>query len=76
MVIIYDLTSKELVRTEDNTMAPVLPTNMTFDEKKEFYKGQGQGFIGIPYEMGKYILNFKLCFDTNNNFIGLEPKVA
>lgn len=74
MVIIYDLDTKEIKRTEDNTMAPVLPTNSTYDEKKEYYKKKNQNFISLPYEMGIYIFNFKLCFDENNNFIGLQPK--
>lgn len=76
MIIYYDLTTKEIKRTEDNTMTPILPANMTFDEKKEFYKSQEEGFISLPYEMGKYVFNFNLCFDTNGNFTGLEPKAA
>jgi hypothetical protein len=76
MVIFYDSTTKAIKRTEDNTMVPILPANKTFDEKKEFYKAQNEDFISIPYEMGSYVYDYKLCFDINNNFIGLEPKAA
>lgn len=74
MVIFYDLETKEMIRTEDYTMEPLLPMNTTFEEKKEFYKSQGQGFISLPYEMGMYVLNFRLCFDNNGIFTGLQPK--
>ncbi len=74
MVIFYDLDTKEIVRTEDYTMEPVLPQGSTFEEKKEFYKSQGQGFVALPYEMGIYIFNFRLCFDINGSFTGLQPK--
>lgn len=74
MVIFYNSNTKEMIRTEDNTMIPSLPANKTFDEKKVYYEEQGENFISIPYEMGVYIFNFKLNFDTNGNFIGLQPK--
>ncbi len=74
MVIYYDLNTKEIKRTEDNTMQPVLPMNMSFDEKKEYYKLENEGFICLPYEMGMYIFDYQLCFDANGNFTGLQPK--
>lgn len=74
MVIYYDLETKEIKRTEDNTMQPILPMNMSFDEKKEYYREQNEGFICLPYEMGIYIFNFKFCFDEQGNFVGLQPK--
>lgn len=74
MVIFYDLETKEIKRTEDNTMEPVLPMNKTFDEKKEHYRTENEGIVCLPYEMGVYIFNFKLCFDEQGNFVGLQPK--
>lgn len=76
MIIYYKLDTKEIQRTEDNTVAPILPINKTFDEKVAFYKEQGLGFISIPQELGAYIFNYELKFDENNNFIGLQPKSA
>ena len=76
MVIVYNLETKEIDRTEENTIIPVLPTNKTFDEKVAFYKEQGLGFIAIPQELGNYIWNYNLQFDTDGNFIGLQPKSA
>lgn len=74
MIIIYNLETKEIDRTEDNTMVPVLPFNQTFDEKVVFYKEQGLGFIAIPQELGKYIWGYTLNFDAEGNFVGLSPK--
>jgi hypothetical protein len=73
MVIFYDLDTKEIVRTEDNTMNPILPANMTFEEQKSFYKKNNEGFISLPYEMGAYIFDYKLCFNLNYEFVGLQP---
>lgn len=74
MIIIYNLETKEIDRTEENTMIPVLPINKTFDEKVVFYKEQGLGFIAIPQELGKYVWGYNLNFDTEDNFVGLSPK--
>jgi len=74
MVILYNLDTKEIQRTEENTMLPILPLYTTFDEKVAFYKEQGTGFIAIPQEFGNYIWNYNLQFDTDGNFIGLQPK--
>jgi hypothetical protein len=73
MVIIYNINTKEINRTEDNTMIPALP-NGTLEEKKEVFKREGLDFVSIPYEMGKYIYKFKLCFDENNVFTGIQLK--
>ena len=74
MIIYYKLETKEINRTEDNTMVPVFPFNKTFDEKVVFYKEQGLGFIAIPQELGKYIWGYNLNFDAEGNFVGLSPK--
>ena len=74
MIIFYDLETKEITRTEENTMEPVLPFNMTYDEKKNFYKDNNEGFISIPQELGIYIFDYDLQFDEKENFIGLKPK--
>lgn len=76
MVIIYNLETKEIDRTEENTITPILPMNKTFDDKVAFYKEQGLGFIAIPQELGNYIWNYNLQFDLDGNFIGLQPKSA
>ena len=75
MIIYYNLETKEIDRTEENTLTPILPFNNTFDEKVAFYKEQGLGFIAIPQELGSYIWNYDLKFD-DGNFIGLQPKSA
>ena len=74
MVIFYDKTTKKIKRTEDNTQVPILPFNATFEEQKEYYRSQNEDFIGLPIEMGAYIYDYKLGFDTNDNFTGLQAK--
>jgi len=74
MVIFYDKTTKDILRAEDNTMTPIMPFNATFEEQKEYYRSQNEDFISLPYEMGVYIYMFKLILDTNDKFIGLQPK--
>jgi hypothetical protein len=76
MVIIYDKNTKDIVSFESNTMAPQLPANMTIDEQKQYYDNLEQGIISIPYEMGAYVNDFNLCFDSNGNFTGLQPRGA
>jgi len=74
MVIYYNLETKQITRTEDNTMTPILPFNATFEEQKAHYKSIGEDFIGLPYEMGSYVYSFKLGFDVDGNFVGLQSK--
>jgi len=74
MVIFYNKETKEILRTEDNTMFPIMPVNSTFEEQKEYYRSQNEDFISLPLEMGAYIFAFKLGFDANGNFTGLQPK--
>jgi hypothetical protein len=74
MVIVFDKTTKEIHHTENNVMYPALPQG-TFDDKKRILAQQNLDFVGIPYEMGEYIFNFNLCFDMDNNFTGLQPKI-
>lgn len=74
MVVYYDLTTKEIKRTEDNTMMPILPANMDLEQKRNYYNSINENFICLPYEIGVSIFNFNLCFDANNNFTGLQPK--
>lgn len=78
MVIFYSVdgnTKREIVRAEHNVMDPTIPANMTFDEKKKYYREEKKlEFISIPQEMGGYIFNFDACVDLNNNFVGLQPK--
>ena len=74
MVIYYNLETKEMDRTEENTITPVLPFNKTFDEKVAFYKELGLGFIAIPQELGSYVWGYDLRFDNEGSFIGLQPK--
>jgi len=74
MVIYYNLDSKEIKRTEDNTIEPVLPYNMGLEDKFAYYKSEGEGVICLPYEMGIHIFDYELRFDTQGNFVGLQPK--
>ena len=74
MIIFYKETTKEITRTEDNTLIPLLPANSTFEEQKQYYASVGENFIALPYEMGFYVFSFKLSFDVNGNFTGLQPK--
>lgn len=78
MVIFYNSNGKrkrEIVRVEHNVMTPTIPGNMSFEEKKRYYKDEEKlEFVAIPQEMGGYIFNFEVCVDSNNNFIGLQPK--
>ena len=76
MVVFYDIDTKEIKRTEDNTMIPVLPANMELEEKREYYKNLNENFISLPYEIGASIFGYNLCFDTKGNFIGIQPKEA
>jgi len=72
MVIVYNLETKEMISFESNVMVPQLPFNA--EDKKAYYNSLGQDYVAIPYEMGAYVFYFKLGFDTNDKFIGLQPK--
>ncbi|CAM2939069.1 hypothetical protein HAHI6034_05815 [Hathewaya histolytica] len=74
MVIYYDLETKEIKRTEDNTIEPVLPLNMDLEKKIKHYKNEGEGVICLPYEMGIHIFDYELCFNESGQFTGLQPK--
>ncbi len=73
MVLVFDLVTKELLSTEDNTIIPALPAGDT-ETKVQILKEEGKGFISLPYELGTDILNYNLIFDDDDNFIGLQPK--
>lgn len=74
MVIYYDIKTKEIKRTEENTMTPELPFNKTLEEKREYYKKEGLEFVCLPYELGHYIFDYNLNFDQDGRFVGLQPK--
>lgn len=74
MVIYYDVDTKEIKRTEDNTMSPILPADMELEGKREYYKALHENFISLPYEIGASIFGYTLCFNTEGIFIGLQPK--
>ena len=72
MIVYYNLTTKKILRTEDNTQIPLIPFNKNLDEKKTYYKSINEGFVTIDEELGAKILNYALNFDTNDNFIGIK----
>lgn len=74
MVIYYDLSNNDILRTEDNTITPMLPANMSFDEKVEFYKSKGVGVITFPDELGSNIYDYEIKFSNKGKFIGLTTK--
>lgn len=74
MVIFYDIKTKQITRTEDNTMIPTLPANMELNKMRTYYRENFEDFISIPYELGSAIYKFNLCFDEGNNFIGIQAK--
>ncbi len=74
MIIFYDLDTTEIRMTEDNTMVPILPVGMEFDEKIEFYKKERLGIIALPYEIGSNIYKYEIKFNDEKEFIGLIPK--
>lgn len=73
MVIIYDLVTKEILSTEDNTIIPILPMGDT-ETKVSLLKQEGKGFISLPYELNADIVNYKLVFNDEDEFVGLQPK--
>lgn len=73
MVIFYDLNTKEIMRTERDTILPILPIGTT-EEKVEVLKEDNIGMVSVPYELDLEVFNYKVAFDENNNFIGIQPK--
>lgn len=74
MVIVFDKATKAIHHTEDGVMVPALPQG-TFDEIKAILAKDNLDFVSIPHEMGPYIHNFDLCFDSSGlMFTGLQPK--
>lgn len=74
MVVIYDLNTKEIIRVEDNTNAPILPFNMTLEEKKKHFKNNNQNYIVLNEEMGANIYNYNLIFDDKGEFKNIQIK--
>lgn len=73
MVIFYDLNTKEIMRTERDTMLPTLPIGAT-EEKIEILKEDNIGMVSVPYELDLEVFNYKVALDENNIFLGLQPK--
>lgn len=73
MVIFYDLETKDILYTERDTILPNLPNGST-EEQLEILAKENIGFVSVPYEMDLEVFNFKVCFDINNVFQGLQPK--
>lgn len=76
MVIIYDLNTKEIIRTEDNTNEPILPFNMTLEEKEAYLKERNQSYIILNDEIGAKIYNHTLIFNNEGEFEKIEIKEA
>lgn len=74
MVIVYDLTTKEIISTEDYVMLPSMPFNMSANEKNAFYKSKNKGWVTNEEEIGASVLKMSLTFDETGNFIGLQAK--
>ena len=74
MVVIYDLTTKQVIRTEDNTNIPILPFNMKLEEKEKYLKDNNQGYLIIENEIGANIYKHNLIFDDKGDFKELKLK--
>ena len=72
MVIVYDLITKEILSTEDDTIIPAFPIGDT-ETKVSVLKSEGKGYVSVPYELGADILDYKLVFNDKDEFIGLQP---
>lgn len=46
MVVFYDLKTKEITRTEDNTLEPILPL------------GENEGYFVLEEEIGSKVLDY------------------
>lgn len=73
MIITYDLITKEILSTEDNTIIPTFPIGNVL-EKVKILKSEGKGYIGVPYELGADVLDYRLVFNDADEFVGLQPK--
>lgn len=73
MVIVYDISTREILYTEQEVMAPQLPMGDT-EEKKTALLAEGKSFVGLPYEMGTEVFDYLVALNENNEFIGLQPK--
>ena len=74
MVIFYNLKTKEIKGIEENVMIPTLPTNSTFEDKVKHYNSENEGFVALPYELGIYVWDYELCFNSEGKFTGIQPK--
>lgn len=77
MVIFYKNTGdnvREIKQAEHEVMTPTLPYNLSIKEKVLHYTKEGLNFVSLPYEVGGDIFNYNALVDTNDNFIGLQPK--
>lgn len=74
MIIFYKLDTKEIIRGECDTMVPILPMNMSLEEKIEYFKSINEGFVVYKEELSAKIFNYNLVFDEEGTFIGLHLK--
>lgn len=74
MVVFFDKKTKKIKRVEHNVLLPKLPDNKDYAEKKAYYDSKNEDYICLNYEAGNDIANHDLCFDANDNFVGLQPK--
>ena len=74
MVVIYDLDTKEIIRCEDNTNTPLLPANMTSEEREKYFKDNNQGYIILQNEIGANIYKHILTFDEKEEFKEIKLK--
>lgn len=74
MIIFYKLDTKEIIRGECDTMVPILPVNMTLEEKMEYFKSINEGFVVYKEELSAKIFDYNLVFDEKGNFVGLKLK--
>lgn len=72
MVIFYDLKTKNILYTEQEKMIPELPFGTT-KEKIDILAKEGKGFIGVPYELGMEVVDYKVVF-SKGEFVGIQPK--
>lgn len=80
MIIFYNTTTKNVHHTEDYSMIPVLPHvestgEQAIKDKRAILAQQNLDFVSVPQQLGAAeVLTMKVCFDTNGNFIGLQPQ--
>lgn len=73
MVIVYNIEDGEILYTERDRMIPELPYGDT-EEKVRILESEGKAFVGLAYEMGEEIFEYKAILDNDKNFVGLQPK--